>query len=63
VESDENIGYVEDYENFAAVDITGKNITIYPNAQHEQLEQELDEAGMITPFGDLPQYEKNPYVE
>jgi len=63
VESDENIGYVEDYENFAAVDITGKNIMIYPNTQHEQLEEELDEAGMMTPFGDLPRYEKDPYVE
>lgn len=64
VESEENIGYVEDYENFVAVDITGEHpVTVYPNTQHEQLEDELDEAGMMTSFGDLPQDEKMPYVE
>ena len=64
VESEENIGYVEDYENFAAVDITGENpVRVYPNSQHEQLEDELDEEGIMTPFGDLPQYEKSSYVE
>lgn len=64
VESEENIGYVEDYENFAAVDITGENpVRVYPNTQHELLEDELDEEGIMTPFGDLPPYEKSPYVE
>ena len=64
VESEENIGYVEDIENFAAVDITGEHpVTVYPNSQHEQLEDELDEEGIMTSFGDLPAYEKDPYVE
>lgn len=64
VESEENIGYVEDIENFAAVDITGKHpVRIYPNSQHEQLEDELDEEGIMTSFGDLPAYEKSHYVE
>lgn len=64
VESEENIGYVEDIENFAAVDITGERpVRIYPNSQQEQLEDELDEEGIMTPFGDLPPYEKSPYVE
>ncbi len=64
VESEENIGYVEDIENFAAVDITGEHpVRVYPNSQHEQLEDELDAEGIMTPLGDLPQYEKSRYVE
>lgn len=63
VESEENIGYVEDYENFAAVDITGKHRSIIPNTQHEKLESELEEEGIMTPYGDLPRNEKDPYVE
>lgn len=60
-ESEENTGYVEDYENFVGVDIEGKNITIYPN--HERYEEVLDEEGIMTTFGDLPAYEHDPYVE
>ncbi|WP_214483742.1 yteA family sporulation protein [Bacillus sp. SM2101] len=63
IESDENLGYVEDYENFAGTDIEGKNVKVYPNIQHEKYEQLLDEEGMMTPFGDLLPYEKNPYTE
>lgn len=63
IESDENIGYVEDYENFVGVDIEGKNVTVYPNAQHERYEESLDEEGIMTPFGDLPAFEHDPYVE
>ncbi len=62
-ESQENVGYVEDYENFVATDIEGKEIRVYPNKQHEQYEQELDEEGIMTSFGDLPAYEHDPYVE
>ncbi|MEW4021975.1 TraR/DksA C4-type zinc finger protein [Bacillus sp. YAF8] len=51
--SEENIGYVEDYENFIATDITGKNISVYPSRDHEKYEQELDEEGIMTTFGDL----------
>jgi YteA family regulatory protein len=62
-ESQENIGYVEDYENFVATDIEGKEIKIYPNQQHERYEQELDEEGIMTSFGDLPAFEHDPYVD
>lgn len=62
-ESDENVGYVEEYENFVGVDIDGKNIMVYPNKQHERYEQSLDEEGIMTSFGDLPAYEHDPYVE
>lgn len=63
IEADENVGYVEDYENFVGVDIEGKHITVYPNAQHERYEDALDEEGIMTSFGDLPDREKEPYVE
>ncbi|KIL73347.1 TraR/DksA C4-type zinc finger protein [Bacillus badius] len=62
-EPEENIGYVEDYENFVGVDIEGRNITVYPNDQHERYEEELDEEEIMTTFGDLPAFEHDPYVE
>lgn len=63
IEPDEHVGYVEDIENFAGVDMYGKNVTGYPNAQHEKYEEMLDEEGVMTVFGDLHPYEKDPYVE
>jgi len=62
-EADENVGYIEDFENFVGNDMFGKNITVYPNPQHEQYEAVLDEEGIMTSFGDLPAYEHEPYVE
>lgn len=62
-EGEERIGYVEDYENFVGTDIYGKNVTVYPNNQHENYEDALDEEGIMTSFGDLPAYEHDPYVE
>lgn len=62
-ESEENTGYVEEYENFVGTDITGKHITVYPNNQHERYEENLDEEGIMTSFGDLPAFEHDPYVE
>ncbi|CRK81644.1 TraR/DksA C4-type zinc finger protein [Neobacillus massiliamazoniensis] len=63
IEADENIGYVEDFENFVGNDMYGNNITVYPNPQHEHYEDELDEEGIMTSFGDLPAFEHDPYVE
>ncbi|MBM7660424.1 YteA family regulatory protein [Bacillus mesophilus] len=63
VESEDPVGYVEDYENFIGTDIEGKNITVYPNHQHKSYEDLLDEAGTMTIFGDLPAGEKEPYTE
>ncbi|HZG74137.1 MAG TPA: TraR/DksA C4-type zinc finger protein [Chondromyces sp.] len=63
VEPYENVGYVEDFENFIGNDIDGKNITVYPSAQHERYEEALDEEGIMTTFGDLPAFEHDPYVE
>jgi YteA family regulatory protein len=63
IESDENTGYVEDFENFIGNDLYGNNITVYPTPQHEKYEQSLDDEGLMTTFGDLPAYEHDPYVE
>ncbi|MHC0038413.1 TraR/DksA C4-type zinc finger protein [Pseudoneobacillus sp. C159] len=63
IENDENVGYVEDYENFIGNDMYGENVTVYPNQQHEKYESALDEEGIMTTFGDLPAYEHDPYVE
>ncbi|MCQ6276915.1 TraR/DksA C4-type zinc finger protein [Bacillus sp. V3B] len=63
IEYEENVGYVEDFENFVGNDIEGKNIMVYPNEQHEQYEDSLDEEGIMTEFGDLPAVEHDPYVE
>ncbi|MEW9051881.1 MAG: yteA family sporulation protein [Neobacillus sp.] len=63
MEADENIGYVEDFENFVGNDLYGQNITVYPNAQHDEYEDALDEEGIMTSFGDLPAFEHDPYVD
>lgn len=63
IHSDEHIGYVEDIENCVGNDMYGKNITVYPTAELEQLEELLDEEGIMTAFGDLKGYEEEPYVE
>lgn len=63
IEPLENIGYVEDFENFVGNDMYGNNITVYPTAQHERYEEALDEEGIMTTFGDLPAYEHDPYVD
>jgi YteA family regulatory protein len=63
VESEENVGYVENYENFVGVDMYGKEVTVYPNSQYEELKEELFEENIQTPFGDLPRYEHDPYVD
>jgi YteA family regulatory protein len=63
IEPDENEGYVEDYENFVGNDMYGNNITVYPNPQHQRYEEQLDEEGIMTSFGDLPAYEHDPYVD
>lgn len=63
MESNDPDGYVESYENFVGTDIEGKEIKIYPSTEHERYEEMLDEEGLMTIFGDLPGYEKDPYTE
>ncbi|PLR97689.1 TraR/DksA C4-type zinc finger protein [Bacillus sp. T33-2] len=63
IEAEDKIGYVEAYENFAANDMYGNEVVVYPNVQHLQYEEQLDEEGLMTPFGDLPAFEHDPYTE
>ncbi|WLR41203.1 TraR/DksA C4-type zinc finger protein [Bacillus carboniphilus] len=62
-EYNEPVGYVESFENFIGTDIEGKNIKVYPSIEHEEYESSLDEQGTMTSFGDLPAYEKQPYIK
>ncbi|WNS79460.1 TraR/DksA C4-type zinc finger protein [Domibacillus sp. DTU_2020_1001157_1_SI_ALB_TIR_016] len=63
VESQENKGYVEDYENFAAVDIHGNRVDVYPSREHKLYEEVLDDEDLMSSLGDLPPAEKDPYTE
>jgi YteA family regulatory protein len=40
--SDDDDGYVEAYEGFVTTDITGKEVNVVQNRQHEEYEDELD---------------------
>ncbi|ANB62117.1 yteA family sporulation protein [Anoxybacteroides amylolyticum] len=62
-EADEPVGYVEAFENFAAVDLYGHPLPLYPTREHEQLEERLDREKLTSTIGDLPAYEKEPYTE
>ncbi|MBB6454778.1 YteA family regulatory protein [Salirhabdus euzebyi] len=63
IESDDRVGYVEDYENFVGNDIDGKNIMVYPTPRHKEYEEDLDAEDVMTIFGDLKPYEIDPYTE
>jgi YteA family regulatory protein len=41
-DSDDDDGYVENYEGFVATDITGKEVNVIQNRKHEEYEEELD---------------------
>jgi Prokaryotic dksA/traR C4-type zinc finger len=42
IDSDDDDGYVENYENFVATDITGREVNIIHNREHEEYEEALD---------------------
>ncbi len=63
IDSAENDDYVEAYESFRAYDMEGNIVNVFPTEQQRQYERELDEAGTMTPFGDLPAYEHEPYTD
>lgn len=63
INSDEPVSYVEDYENFTGVDMYGNNVHVYPNAAHEEYEEDLDEAGMMSVAGEIHYSEEDSYLE
>ncbi|KAB7705831.1 molecular chaperone DnaK [Bacillus aerolatus] len=56
-------GFTEDYENFTATDIEGKNKGFYRSAKEQLYVEELDEEGMNSPLGDIPYRKKDSYLE
>ena len=63
INSNEQVSYVEDLENSIGNDMYGKNIQVYPTDELKAYEDALDEEGIMTTFGDLKEYEQDPYVE
>ncbi len=61
--SDDEIGYIEDIENFIYTDIEGKNVNVYPSHEHKRYEKMLDEEDLTVLWGDLPLTEKEPYTK
>lgn len=62
-EGDENKGFAEDYESFAATDIDGNDREIVPNKQKEEYEEMLDDTGMDSQIGDIPYRKRDSYVQ
>jgi YteA family regulatory protein len=52
--SNENLGYIEDFENFIGTDMYGKEKTIYGVKEYQQYEQKLDEYDQRAIEGTLP---------
>ncbi|EKN62424.1 TraR/DksA C4-type zinc finger protein [Schinkia azotoformans] len=53
MDSDENVGFVEDIESFVATDISGNNIQVFPNVIHELYEDRLDSEDVMAVTGNL----------
>ncbi|MDK3011228.1 yteA family sporulation protein [Bacillus cereus] len=53
VNSEENVGYVEDFENFIGTDMYGKNPQVFTTEEHEEYEQMLDDFEERTFKGEL----------
>ena len=54
---------VEEYEEFAATDITGKPAGIVRNEEEIEYEEELDEEGIESPLGDIPYKKGDSYID
>lgn len=59
VNSEEHVGFTEDFENFIGTDIYGKNPKVYATETHEEYEQMLDDAEEDARNGDLPDEESS----
>lgn len=56
-------GFTEEYEEFAATDISGNHREIILTDEVKAYEDKLDEAGIEAPFGDVPYKKTDGYVE
>ena len=59
VNSEENVGYVEDFENFIGTDMYGKNPQVFATEEHEEYEQMLDDFEERTFKGELSSNESS----
>ena len=59
VNSEENVGYVEDFENFIGTDMYGKNPQVFATEEHEEYEQMLDDFEDRTFKGELSSNESS----
>lgn len=53
----------EEYEEFAATDITGEPTGFIRNEEEEQYEEELDEEGLESPLGNIPYKKGDSYID
>ncbi|ARD47413.1 molecular chaperone DnaK [Sporosarcina sp. P37] len=60
---EENEDGAEEYEEFAVTDITGEPAGIVHNEEVAEYEDELDEAGMESPLGDIPYHKGDSYID
>ena len=61
--NEENEEGVEEYEEFAVTDITGKPTGFVRNEQSEEYEEALDEEGIESPLGDIPYKKGDSYID
>ena len=55
--------YAEDYETYAATDLTGQQKTVLPSRKMEEYEELLDRKGIDSKLGDIPYKWKDSYLE
>lgn len=55
--------FTEDYEAYAATDITGKERTALPSDKRDEYENMLDRKGLESKIGDIPYKKSDGYVE
>ncbi|WP_170008019.1 TraR/DksA C4-type zinc finger protein [Bacillus fonticola] len=61
---EEGEGFTEAYETFVGQDFDSGEVRVYPSGKfHEGYEDQLDEEGTDTPFGDLPFHNSDGYVD
>ena len=56
-------GFTEEYETFSATDISGENRIVYQSEKEREYAEELDEAGIESPLGDIPYKRTDGYVD
>ncbi|PLR79415.1 molecular chaperone DnaK [Bacillus sp. V3-13] len=60
---DDDEGFTEDYETFAATGINGKNRQFYRSKKQEKYEEMLDDKNIESPLGNIPYHRSDGYVE